>query len=42
MQQASENFVHERRQAEFIARSISYQALRTKKLARNYNTTKLL
>jgi hypothetical protein len=42
MQQASENFEYKRRQAEVIARSTSYQALKIKKLARNYGTTKLL
>jgi hypothetical protein len=42
MQQASENFEYKRRQAEVIAHSTSYQALKIKKMARNYGTTKLL
>jgi hypothetical protein len=43
MQQASENLEHARRQAEVLACSMSYQALQTdKKLARNYDTMKLL
>jgi hypothetical protein len=34
MQQASENFEYKRRQAEVIARSTSYQALKIKKIGK--------